>query len=140
MLMIRWIGSRPSPIPWANKTVYGYDADGNQTSVKDPMGRITTTIYDALDRPTVVDRSRGQPHDHDVSTPTANVDGRQTRWSGSRPSMYATGAGSRRSTDPMETYLDILYTPTGKKASLTQQGQSGGSEPLSPIPTTPTTS
>ena len=36
------------------QTVYGYDSDGNRMTVKDPMGRVTTTVFDALDRPTVV--------------------------------------------------------------------------------------
>ena len=35
-------------------TSYGYDADGNQTTVTDPLGRVTTTAYDALDRPITV--------------------------------------------------------------------------------------
>ena len=40
--------------PLGNQTVTGYDADGNEVTVKDPMGRVTTTVYDELDRPTVV--------------------------------------------------------------------------------------
>ena len=35
-------------------TVYGYDSGGNLTTVTDPMSRITTTTYDADNRPTVV--------------------------------------------------------------------------------------
>lgn len=34
-------------------TSYGYDADGNQTSVTDPLGNTQSTQYDALGRPTV---------------------------------------------------------------------------------------
>ena len=30
--------------PLGYQTVYGYDADGNEVSVDDPMGRITTTV------------------------------------------------------------------------------------------------
>lgn len=33
-------------------TTYGYDADGNQTSLKDPRGNTTTSAYDLLDRQT----------------------------------------------------------------------------------------
>jgi RHS repeat-associated protein len=36
----------------ADVTAYGYDSDGNQTSVKDPLGNTTTTAYDADDRKT----------------------------------------------------------------------------------------
>jgi RHS repeat-associated protein len=35
-------------------TAYGYDADGNQTTVKDPRGYTTTTTYNADDEPTLV--------------------------------------------------------------------------------------
>ena len=47
-------------------TSYGYDADGNQVTVTDPMGRVTTTVFDALDRPTVVIDSTLGEHDDDL--------------------------------------------------------------------------
>ena len=35
-------------------TVYGYDSGGNLIKITDPMGRVTSISYDALNRPTVV--------------------------------------------------------------------------------------
>ena len=36
------------------QTIIGHDSDGNVTTVKDPLGRITTTQFDQMDRPVVV--------------------------------------------------------------------------------------
>jgi RHS repeat-associated protein len=38
---------------------YGYDADGNTTTVKDPRGYTTTTTYNAKDEPTLVTDPKG---------------------------------------------------------------------------------
>ena len=46
---------RPSATPaaiTARKTHYGYDGDGNQTSVTDPRGKTTDYAYNADDQPT----------------------------------------------------------------------------------------
>lgn len=40
--------------PSAYTTTYGYDANGNQTSVTGPTGAVTTTAYDVLNRPVTV--------------------------------------------------------------------------------------
>ena len=40
--------------PLGLQTIYGYDSDGNRSTVKDPMSRVTTTAFDAMNRPTVV--------------------------------------------------------------------------------------
>ncbi len=47
-------GNVSGATPATYTTTFGYDAAGNRTTVKDPLGNTTTTAYDALNRPTSV--------------------------------------------------------------------------------------
>ena len=85
----------------------GYDADGNQVTVKDPLGRITTTVYDALNRPTVVIDPMGNR-----TTTTYDADGETLH--GDRPAgpdhdddLHRCGAGWPRVTDPLGYHDDL---------------------------------
>ena len=57
--------------PLGYQTVYGYDADGNEVSVKDPMGRITTTQYRRPGPPRGRHRPDGQSTSPRPTTPRA---------------------------------------------------------------------
>ena len=45
----------PAMAQTQDTTTYGYDAQGNRTSITDPLGKTTTFGYDALNRVTRVD-------------------------------------------------------------------------------------
>ncbi|MEU5438767.1 FG-GAP-like repeat-containing protein [Streptomyces sp. NPDC020719] len=78
-------------------TSYGYDANGNRTTVTDPSGAVTTTAYDALGRA--------------VSTTNALGQVNKTSYDGNDNVLT--------STDPLGKVTRHTYTDTGLLASTT---------------------
>jgi RHS repeat-associated protein len=118
MLMIHYIGSRQSRTH--SDTRRSWDGDGNNVTSKDPMGRITTTVFDALDRPTVVvDPMSGHTtttYDADGEALTvADALGRVTT------NTYSVRGWLSTVTDPMGYLATITYSATGKQLGLYQQ-------------------
>ena len=103
------------------------------------MGRITTTIFDALDRPTVVIDPMGG---HTTTTYDGDGEvGQVGRPDGpdhdSRPTRSA--AGWRPVTDPLGNITTYSYTATGQSLDASADpGTSGGGVPY-PTSTTTTT-
>ena len=112
--------------PLGLATSYGYDAAGNQVWVKDPMGRITTTIFDALNRPDRRDRPDGEQHDDDATTRTTKSCRPSIPWAGSRPRPISVSGWVPTVTDPLDLTQTYTYNSTGQTISTTQKGASGG--------------
>jgi RHS repeat-associated protein len=102
------------------QTIYGYDSAGNPVSVKDPLGRITTTIYDALNRPTVVI----DPMGNRVTT-TYDADGEKLTVTDAlnRTTTYTHSVRGWVSTvtDPLGNVVTYTYSPTGKELGQYQK-------------------
>jgi RHS repeat-associated protein len=115
----------------ARETSYGYDGDGNQTSVTDPLGNETTYSFDADDQQTMVSDPDGNRtltcYDGDGNVtqvvPPAGV-AAHSLTPGSCPSSFPADYGNRLAADAT-TYA---YDAQGDKTVITTpapEGQSG---------------
>ncbi|MFJ6480954.1 MULTISPECIES: FG-GAP-like repeat-containing protein [unclassified Streptomyces] len=99
-------------------TTYGYDENGNQTTVTDPSGAVTTTAYDALNRPVSVTNALGQitkttyDGNDNVLTSTDPL-GKVTSYT------YTDSGLPASSTDPLGKVTSFGYDPDGNRTSLT---------------------
>ena len=112
-------------------TSYGYDADGNQTTVKDPRGYTTTTTYNADDKAAVVTNP-----DSDATLTCYNGDGNvaqtvpavgvaaNTLTAASCPTAYPAGYGTRLAADATVYTFNALGFKT-QKTTPAPAGQSG---------------
>ncbi|WP_453087020.1 FG-GAP-like repeat-containing protein [Streptomyces roseus] len=99
-------------------TTYGYDENGNQTTVTDPSGAVTTTAYDALNRPISVTDALGQ-------TTKTTYDGNGNVLTTTDPlgkatlHTYTDSGLTASSTDPLGKVTSFGYDPDGNQTSLT---------------------
>jgi RHS repeat-associated protein len=112
-------------------TLYGYDANGNRTSVTDPKGQITTTVYDELDRPDTVSYANtsgsgpvGFDFDYD---PENNLTGIAEKLTPTTTRNYARTYDSRNrlqtTTDPFNRTVTFAYFATNKLKSIKDAAQ-----------------
>lgn len=109
------------PGTFARTTSYGYDADGNRTSVTAPSGQTTITTFDANDQATLVADPDGNQqlscYDGDghvtESIPPAGV-AADNLTPGSCPTSYPAGYATRLAADAT-TYT---YDPLGDKVGV----------------------
>uniref|UniRef100_A0AAU2V2F5 FG-GAP-like repeat-containing protein n=1 Tax=Streptomyces sp. NBC_00003 TaxID=2903608 RepID=A0AAU2V2F5_9ACTN len=78
-------------------TTYGYDKNGNLTQTVDPTGAVTSTAYDAFNRPTLVTDALGQ----------------------ATKSEYDAAGNLVRSTDPLGKATAYTYTPSNLQETVT---------------------
>ena len=107
-------------------------------TVKDPLGRVTTTVFDALDRPTVVI----DPHVSGHTTTTYDGDSEVIQVVDPMGRITTTTYDNRgwvaTVTDPLGNTTTYSYTATGKDVDLHQPGAAAAARP-SRISTTRTT-
>ncbi|MEU9193191.1 FG-GAP-like repeat-containing protein [Streptomyces hundungensis] len=102
----------------AHTTSYGYDVNGNQTTVTDPSGAVTTTAYDALGRAISTTNALGQVSktsydgNDNVLTSTDPL-GKVTRHSYTDTGLLAS------STDPLGKVTSFGYDSDGNRTSQT---------------------
>jgi YD repeat-containing protein len=112
-------------------TSYGYDADGNQTTVKDPRGFTTTTTYDAGDKATLVTNPDGDAaltcYDGDgnmvQTVPPVGV-AANSLTAASCPASYPSGYGDRLAPDATVSTFNALGERT-QETSPAPAGQTG---------------
>ncbi|WP_189964025.1 FG-GAP-like repeat-containing protein [Streptomyces violascens] len=78
-------------------TTYGYDKNGNLTQTVDPTGAVTSTAYDAFNRPTLVTDALGQ----------------------ATKSEYDAAGNLLRSTDPLGKTTAYTYTTSNLQETVT---------------------
>ena len=112
----------------ARTTSYGYDGDGNQTSVTDPRGYETTTAYNADDEPTLV-----TDPDSDATLTCYDGDGHvaetvppvgvaaNSLTASSCPTGYPSDYGDRLASDATTT----AYNALGQKTTVTTPAPAG---------------
>ncbi len=111
-------------------TQYGYDGDGNQTTVDDARGYTTTTTYDADDQPALVADPDGNAtltcYDGDGDTtqtvPPAGVAANSLS-PASCPAAYPAGYGDRLASDS----TTATYDSNGNQVSVTTPAPAGQS-------------
>ncbi|MER8188653.1 DUF6531 domain-containing protein [Kitasatospora sp. NPDC094015] len=99
-------GNAAGASPAAYTTTFGYDANGNRTSVTDPTGAVTATTYDEVNRPVTVTDPLGNTTTRTYS-PTGQV-------------VTVTDPTSARTTygyDPLDR-LTSVTDPLGKTTSF----------------------
>jgi RHS repeat-associated protein len=109
---------------------FGYDADGNQTTVEDARGYTTTTTFNADDEPTMVTDPTGNSAltcydgagEISQTVPAAGV-AANSLTQGSCPSSYPSGYGKRLASDAT-TYT---FDATGQDTSTTTPAPAGQS-------------
>jgi RHS repeat-associated protein len=112
----------------ARTTSYGYDGDGNQTSVTNPRGKVTTTTFDANDRPVLVTDPDSQQtlacYDGDgnlaETVPPVGV-AANSLTAASCPTSYPSGYGTRLASDATSYTHDAL----GDKTTITTPAPAG---------------
>ena len=112
----------------ARTTSYGYDGDGNQTTVTDPRGYETTTAYNADDEPTLV-----TDPDSDATLTCYDGDGHvvetvppvgvaaNSLTASSCPTGYPSDYGDRLASDATTT----AYNALGQKTTVTTPAPAG---------------
>ncbi len=111
-------------------TYYGYDADNNQTTVKDPRGYTTTTTYNADDKPILVTDPDGNAtltcYDGDGNTaqtvPAVGV-ATSNLTPASCPASYPSGYSDRLASDATVSTFNAL----GKEIQQTTPASAGQS-------------
>lgn len=111
-------GNAAGANPAAFTTSYGYDANGNRTTVTDPTGAITTTGYDALGRATSVTNALNQvtrsTYDgNDNVLTTTDPLGKVSRHTYTDTGLLAA------TTDPLGKTTSYGYDADGNRTSLT---------------------
>jgi YD repeat-containing protein len=114
----------------ARVTYYGYDADNNQTTVKDPRGYTTTTTYNADDKATLVSDPDGNAiltcFDGDGDTaqvvPAVGV-AASNLTPASCPTSYPSGYSTRLASDSTTSTFNAI----GKQTQVTSPAPSGQS-------------
>jgi RHS repeat-associated protein len=112
-------------------TTYGYDADGNQTTVQDARGYTTTTTYNADDQATLVTDPDGNAtltcYDGDGNTaqtvPSVGVKANNLT-PASCPSSYPSGYSDRLASDATVSTFNALGKQT-EQTTPAPAGQSG---------------
>jgi RHS repeat-associated protein len=112
-------------------TYYGYDADKNQTTVKDPRGYTTTTTYNADDKATLVTDPDGNAtltcYDGDGNTvqtvPPVGV-AANSLTAASCPASYPSGYSDRLASDATVSTFNALGKET-QQTTPAPAGQSG---------------
>lgn len=112
----------------ARETVYGYDQDGNRTSIKDPRGYTTSEVYDADDQPVLDTDPDGHQTltcydgDGNVSqTVPASGVAASSLTPSSCPSSYPAGYGDRLAADATTYSYDAL----GDETTVTSPAPAG---------------
>jgi RHS repeat-associated protein len=113
-------------------TTYGYDGDGNQTTVQDARGYTTTTVFNADDKPALVTNPDGDAtltcYDGNgyvaQTVPPAGVAGNSLT-AASCPSAYPAGYTDRLAADAT-TYT---YDAAGQRTAVTIPAPAGQSSP-----------
>jgi RHS repeat-associated protein len=111
-------------------TTYGYDGDGNQTTIKDARGYTTTTTYNADDKPALVTDPDGDAsltcYDGDGNTaqtvPAVGVAASRLT-PASCPTLYPSGYGDRLASDATV----VTYDAAGNKTEVTAPASAGQS-------------
>jgi RHS repeat-associated protein len=107
-------GADPAPFTWT----YGFDENGNQTSVSNPTAGTTTTTFDELNRPTSTTDALGK-------TTTAAYDADSNLTSVTDPLNRTTSYGYDDAdqltamTDPLHNTTSYAYDSSGNKTSET---------------------
>lgn len=112
----------------ARETVYGYDADGNQSSIEDARGYTTTKLYNADDQLTLVTDPDNQQtltcYDGDgnvTETVPASGVAANSLTATSCPASYPAGYGDRLAADATTNTYDAL----GDKTTITTPAPAG---------------
>ena len=92
-------------------------------TVKDPLGRVTTTVFDALDRPTVVIDPHVAAARPRPTTATARSSRSPTRWAAITTTTYDNRGWVATVTDPLGNVATYSYTATGKASTVTNPGK-----------------
>jgi RHS repeat-associated protein len=113
------------PIPSRNTNTYSYDADGDLLSWSDENGHTSQATYDALFRPvskTLPDGSLTESATYDPNNNLISL----TNYAGKTANLTydAVNRLTALTPDPSvnEPNLSYAYTPTGKRASMTDGG------------------
>ena len=115
--------------PMSEVTVHGYDSGGNLIKTTDPMGRVTTIAYDALNRPTV-ETDPLTATSNAVTTTVYDADDEVIQVTDPMGRITTTTYDNRgwvaTVTDPLGNVTTYSYTNTGQIASATVQHSGSG--------------
>ena len=120
-------GTGTADATWNLATLYGYDDRGNQTSETAPNGRVTTSVYDDLDR--LIKRI-----DNDVATPTLPTQDVTTEYAydaaGNQAAVKSpTAVGGAAGYTITRTLYDDLGRVTATIANCTNSGTTPPGDP-----------